>query len=210
MYKYIVFDVDGTLIDTERAIIASLKRVLKEAGVEKEFSDKDLTFVLGIPGAASLSQLGIEDIDSALVKWNRYMKDYSSYINIFPGVEAVVSQLKDRGISLGVVTSKTREELEYDFVPYGLAKHMDHMICADDTENHKPHPDPILKFIEKAQVDPAQLIYIGDTPYDCQCAREAGVKFGLALWGAQGPGNMECEYIFSKPEDIINTLFCID
>ena len=75
MYNAIIYDVDGTLIDTEKAVLGSLQKVLK-TDYDKVVPLEDLYFVLGIPGSKSLSQLGISDIDRANERWNYFMKDF--------------------------------------------------------------------------------------------------------------------------------------
>ncbi|MCX7708310.1 MAG: HAD family hydrolase [Clostridia bacterium] len=202
MYQCAIFDVDGTLIDTEQAVIGSLQRVLKEE-LSKDFPADELSFVLGIPGAAALSQLGIKNVEDANRKWNIYFKDYTQYIRVFPQIETTLKKLKELNVKTGIVTSKTREELDNDFVPFALTDFIDIVVCADDTTRHKPHPEPILKFLQDAKLRPSEALYIGDTHYDSQCARDAGVVFGLALWGARSPDTILCDYKFNNPQEIV-------
>lgn len=109
-------------------------------------------------------------------------------------------------IVTGVVTSKTKKEFQDDFVPFGLTPYLPYVICADDTERHKPHPEPILKFLELSGAKAETSIYIGDTIYDYECARDAGVDFGLALWGCNQPDAIPAKYKFKNPEEIVNLL----
>ncbi|MFZ7945975.1 HAD family hydrolase [Neobacillus sp. 19] len=206
MYNTIIFDVDGTLIDTEKAVLGSLQKVLR-TDYDKVVPLEDLYFVLGIPGAKSLPQLGIRDIDRANERWNYYMKDFFHSIEVFSGIKDVLETLKGRDIVQGIVTSKTNEELINDFVPFGLSSYMTHTVCADDTERHKPNPEPILKFLEISGADQKKSIYIGDTVYDYECARDAGIDFGLALWGCKNHQNIQAKYKFKRPQDIIGVLY---
>jgi phosphoglycolate phosphatase-like HAD superfamily hydrolase len=104
------------------------------------------------------------------------------------------------------VTSKTNEELINDFMPFGLSSYLTHTVCADDTVRHKPHPEPLLKFLEISGADPKKSIYIGDTIYDYECARDAGIDFGLALWGCKNHENIQAKYKFERPQDILGFL----
>jgi HAD superfamily hydrolase (TIGR01549 family) len=205
MYNTIIFDVDGTLIDTQQALIKSLQRLLKEE-LGKSYGDEELSFVLGVPGTASLLKLGIKDSEKANTKWNLYMKDFYDSIKVFEGIKEILSQLKSIGAVTGIVTSKTRKELLDDFVPFGLSGLLTYFVCADDTKKHKPNPDPLLKFLEISGAEPVKSIYIGDTYYDMQCARDAGVDFGLALWGANEPDRIAAKHKFSNPYEIMNVL----
>ncbi|OME04431.1 MULTISPECIES: HAD family hydrolase [Paenibacillus] len=201
-YNTVIFDVDGTLIDTEIAVLSSLQKMLK-VDHNREYELSELYFVLGIPGSASLPQLGIEDIHEGNERWNVFMKDFYDTINIFDGIVDVMSSLQSKEIVQGIVTSKTRDELNDDFVPFGLTKYLSYTVIAEDTAKHKPHPDPLLEFIRVSKANPESSIYIGDTIYDYECARDAGVDFGLALWGCKQHEHIPAKYKFETPQDIL-------
>ncbi len=201
MVKYIAFDVDGTLIDTGDAIILSLQKVLREE-LGKEYSPEELYFSFGIPGAATLKAFEIDDIEGTLSKWLRYLDDFSSLIKVYEGIEGCLKQLKSKGIMTGIVTSKSREEFDSGFIPMGLAHYFDHVVCADDTTEHKPHPAPLLKLLELSGSAPEDTVFIGDTIYDKKCAEGAGVRFGLALWGAKCPDGIEPDWAFKYPMEV--------
>ncbi|NOV04842.1 HAD family hydrolase [Paenibacillus planticolens] len=205
MYKTIIFDVDGTLINTEEAVLGSLQKMLR-TDYNKEVELSELSFVLGIPGSVSLPQLGIENIDKANERWNYFMKDFYPSIHVFDEINNLLDTLNNKGLIQGIVTSKTTEELNDDFVPFGLMKFLSYIVCADDTKKHKPNPEPILKFLEISKTEPASSIYIGDTIYDFECARDAGVDFGLALWGCKDHEQIPAKYKFEKPSDLLHIL----
>ncbi|MOA15324.1 Phosphoglycolate phosphatase [compost metagenome] len=105
-----------------------------------------------------------------------------------------------------MVTSKTYQEYQNDFVPFGLANDLNYIVCADDTELHKPNPDPLLKFLQISEAIAESSIYIGDTIYDYECARDAGMDFGLALWGCKNPDCIPAKYKFEHPKDIFSLI----
>ncbi len=205
MIKGVVFDVDGTLIDTGDAIIASLQKVLLEE-LGREYPREELYFAFGIPGEVTLKSFGIEDIEGALGRWVKYLGEFDGTIRIFEGIESCLDKLKTRDIKLGIVTSKSREEFESGFVPMGLGDYFDYVVCADDTERHKPYPEPMLKLLELSGSKPEEIIFIGDTKYDKECAAGAGVKFGLALWGAKAADGIEPSYLLNAPEEILEII----
>ncbi|HYE11436.1 MAG TPA: HAD family hydrolase [Patescibacteria group bacterium] len=205
MIKCVVFDVDGTLIDTGEAIISSLQKVLKENSGQA-YSDDELSFAFGIPGAVTLAKLGVSDIEASLEKWIKYLNDFSDTMKIFDGIESCLKKIKELNIKTGIVTSKTKEEFDSNFIPFGLESYFDYVICADDTDKHKPHPEPILKLMEMCGDDPKDLVYIGDTKYDKECAEGAGVRFGLALWGAKSTDGFDSSYILHSPNDILELI----
>lgn len=205
MYTTLIFDIDGTLINTEQAVLKSLQKMLLN-NYSRVMSQQDLGFVLGIPGAVSLRQLGIEDINYANKCWNDLMRDYQYTIHVYEGVEELLSELRKQSLLTGVVTSKTNQEFIDDFVPFGLVRDLPYAVCADDTKQHKPYPEPLLKFLEITGAESKTSLYIGDTIYDYECARDAGVDFGLALWGCKQPDAIPAKYKFDHPQDILNLL----
>lgn len=204
MYNYLLFDIDGTIIDTERAVISSLQKVLKvEKGID--YPASELSFVLGIPGSAALRQLNVANPEEAGQKWNEYMKEFYNDIRVFPDLEEIIKQLHNLKIKTGIVTSKTKQELIDDFDPFGLHNYFDHIICADDTSKHKPDPEPIAKCLEMGKASPSETIYIGDTSYDMQCAQSAGVDFALALWGAKD-ATLHAKIKLNQPKEILDLI----
>ncbi|GGG01661.1 HAD family hydrolase [Paenibacillus aceti] len=201
MYTTFIFDIDGTLINTEQAVLGSLQKLLR-TNYHREILQQDLAFVLGIPGAVSLRQLGIEDVEYANKCWNELMREYQHTVHVFQGIEPLLAELREQSVTMGVVTSKTKQEFLDDFVPFGLARDLPHVVCADDTERHKPNPEPLLKFLEISGAQAETSIYIGDTIYDYECARDAGMDFGLALWGCKQPDAIPAKYKFEHPQDI--------
>ncbi|MFD0959313.1 HAD family hydrolase [Paenibacillus chungangensis] len=205
MYKTIIFDVDGTLIDTERAVLGSLRRMLKqEYGLSYE--QDDLAFVLGVPGASVLQRLGAPDVAAANERWNEHMKDFKHTMSIFEGVTELLGELYRRNVRMGIVTSKTKSELRDDFIPFGLMEYLSVAVCASDTSLHKPHPEPLQKFLELSGADPCTSIYIGDTIYDYECARSAGIAFGLALWGAKSREGIHEQHALVSPSDVLTLI----
>ena len=205
MYNHIIFDIDGTILDTEFAVLSSLQKLVFEE-LNKNFSFEELRFALGIPGEVTLNKLGIANLFESNEKWNRYLKEYLYHVKVFDGIKDTLVKLNEIGISTGIVTSKTKEEYINDFVPFGLSNYFKLVVCADDTEKHKPNPDPILKFIELSGVDKSKAIYIGDTKYDMDCAFGAGIDFALALWGAKSSVGINANYIFENPKQILDLI----
>lgn len=202
MYKHIIFDIDGTLLDTEKAVLLSLQKLVFEE-LNKDLSFDELRFAFGLPGEVTLKKLGITNISDCNVKWNKYLKDYFHHVKIFDDIKDTLIRLNEIGISTGIVTSKTKEEFINDFVPFELNHYFKLIVCADDTEKHKPDPDPILKFIELSGADKSKTIYIGDTNYDMECAFGAGIDFALALWGARSSIGIKANYILDNPKQIL-------
>ena len=202
MFDCIIFDVDGTLIDTEFMVKKALQKLLLEE-IRQEPSWTELDFILGIPGEVTLSQFGITDTFKASRKWNEYMVEFKHRVNVYSGIEETLKQLNALETITGLVTSKTQIELDTDFVPLGLMPYFNFYVSASDTQRHKPFPDPLLRFLEISGFESNQVIYIGDTIYDQQAASAAGISFGLALWGTKTPDSIQADFKLKTPTDVL-------
>lgn len=204
MYRHIVFDIDGTLVDNEKAILFSLQEVLRKA-MEKEFPFEELTFCLGIPGKDTLQRLGVKDIPAVMELWIEGLRKYENMVSIHKGIEELLKELTERGYKLGLVSSRPRELLEQDFGKYGISRYFDIKVCADDTAEHKPEAAPLLKYMELSGTDRKEVLYIGDSVHDSGCARNAGADFALAVWGSHTK-ETSADYYLDTPADLLSVL----
>jgi pyrophosphatase PpaX len=123
-------------------------------------------------------------------------------------VEAV-REIKSAGIQTGLVTSKNRQGALRGLALVGLEALMDVMVCADEVNNPKPHPEPVEKAVALLGADPARTVYVGDSIHDMHSGRAAGVKTAAALWGPFGRSHLERarpDYWLEKPEDLVGLM----
>lgn len=208
--KTVLFDVDGVLVDSFEANLKYFQDLFKHTGYKalsreeyKELFHKPMRDVIRIITKGSeetvekIYQVGMgPDISYDI-----------SRISIPDGVEESLEQL-NKEYNLGVVTSRIRESV-FEGPRNNLAhikKYFTVAIAFEDTENHKPHPDPLLLAAKKFAVDPAECVYIGDTESDMTAAKAAGMKCihysSTPLENADGN-----TYDFRKLPDIIESLF---
>ena len=181
-FRYVVFDVDGTLADTDDISQRALQDLLFErTGEEEDLAD--LAFTRGIPGDEALAQLGIFDA-SALDRWDELAREHADEVKLFYGVREMLEELRASGRVLGIVSSRRRDEYEAVITPLGVDGYFETMVLAEDTERHKPEPDPLLEYLRRSGAKPEETIYVGDTAHDSRAARSAGVSFVFAGWGA--------------------------
>ena len=206
-YKNFIFDIDGTIIDNEAANLEALQIALDEKGVHVELDE--LRFSLGIPSEVSLKAFGITDIEKTMRMWGSHYQELclKNPQKPFSGIEDVIKTLKKNKYTLGIVTSKDRIEYRDEFENYEISKYFDGFICTDDTFYHKPNGEPLLAIIKKLNINLSETIYIGDAVYDMECAQNAGVDFGIALWGAKDLGKFNYySVILNKPDDILDLI----
>ncbi len=199
-YKQIIFDVDGTLADTEYAVLHSLQDTIKTL-TGKETPLEELIFALGITGEDALIKLAFPDVPAALELWIDYLHRYDDTVSIFPGIEEVLQTLSQAGCGFGIATSRIRDEFEQEFRRFPIRRYFDIVVCADDTAEHKPAAAPLLKYMELSGTKRNEILYVGDSRYDRECARHAGVDFALAGWGSHLK-DIDAEYRLSTPGEL--------
>lgn len=180
-YSHVVFDIDGTLVDTRFAVLSGLRDTMK-ALTGREMAMEELIFSFGIPGEEALRILGAEDTKAGLMEWNAHILKYQKHSVLFDGITGVFGALE--GVNIGVVTSKAVFEYEAEPALAPIRGLVGTAVCADHTEKHKPEPEPLLKYMELTGAKREDILYVGDSVYDQRCARSAGVDFALATWGA--------------------------
>ena len=201
-YRHIVFDIDGTLIHTEYAVLRSLQETVRVLS-GREIPYSELTFALGITGADALKKLDIKNISYAAELWNKNMRKYADTVKVFDGITELLKNLLRLDCEMGIVTSKTREEFKQDFSHFNISHYFKTIVCADDTQRHKPNAAPLLKYLEISKADCRQTLYIGDSKYDSMCAENAGIDFALAVWGSRQT-SIKADYFLKNPMDLLS------
>lgn len=205
-YKAVIFDIDGTLLDTARMNIVPLMKILeKELGIR--YAYEELVHLLGYSGTVTLKKMGIPDLDNERVlhEWIQGVQASGISSTPFEGILKMLNKIHNHGLPMGIVSSKEKRLFQNDIID----NHMDHffqsVILADDTTLHKPHPEPLLACLNKMQVNASEALFIGDSDADGSCAIACGCDFAHAKWGPL-PLSVEYTYKLDKPGDILNIL----
>lgn len=212
-FTHVVFDLDGTVYDSLGANMRVMYELEKEAHPDSRETPESVYRFAGVPAVVSLRSLGFPEelFGECLVRWADGVKKYASEIKMFDGMLSVIRYLHQRGFKLGIVTSRDRASGERigdigAILPSEIKPYFSQVICSDDTPRGKPYPDPLLRYLEITRAAPGEILFIGDTESDLQCARAAGVTFGLALWGYVSGQSISCDYYFSNPWEIVNAV----
>lgn len=200
-YKMIVFDLDGTLLDTKYSILAGFRDLYEETFKERRPLD-ELEFVLGGDSLALLDSMGFPE--GSIHGWLKNIERYAHTIHPFDGIPETLSTLRQNSIILGVATNKLRIEYEEIMERHGLKHFMGHSICLDEVSHAKPDPEPLLYLAKQSEISVNEILFIGDTSYDKNCARAAGCHFALAGWGASEILKKECTVVLEKPGDLLS------
>ncbi len=183
--KGVLFDLDGTLVDTVDLIVAGFQHVTTtHLGYCIEPAAVKAT--MGRPLRECLSELAPDCGD---ILYNTYQdfnrQHHDTMIREVPGVVAVLEELERRGIAIGIVTSKRLVSAERSLNRFDLAGHFDVLITQDDTTRHKPDPAPLLCGLERMKLPAAAVIYVGDAIHDIIAAHAVPMRVAAVTWGAE-------------------------
>ncbi|MBT2764510.1 pyrophosphatase PpaX [Paenibacillus sp. ISL-20] len=188
MIETVLFDLDGTIIDTNELIISSFLHVF-EAQATGPLTREQIIPHMGTTLEQQLQAFsgGVEDV-SPFVKAYRSFNTlhHDEMVRPFPHVNEVVERLHHHGLSLGIVTTKIRPSTMMTLEKYDLERFMSAIVTVNDVEHPKPHPEPVLTAIERLGANPATTLMIGDSPVDIQSAKAAGVKAAAVAWSLKG------------------------
>lgn len=204
-YKAIIYDIDGTLLNTLDMNMYPLLRIIKEETGEDWTFEQVLKFV-SYPGMKVMEELNIKEPAKTYKRWVRYVNEYKPGATLYDGLEDVLKVFHGH-VKQAVVSSKTIEQYQIDFVDKGLDQYMETAVLAEDTLLHKPHQEPLLECIRRLNIQPCDAIYIGDAFSDYQAASNAHIDFGYAAWGSvSSKGIDESTFIFYEPKDLMKLL----
>jgi pyrophosphatase PpaX len=199
-YRYLLFDLDGTLIDTNELILRSFEHAL-EVHAPGRYTRADILPHMGEPLWQQMNTFVPGQEDVAVQTYRAYnIEQHDALVTAFEHVGDVLRRLKADGCILGVVTSKMRLTARMGVELTGLADLFDAFVTMDDTEKHKPDPEPVLLAMEQLGAVPEETIMVGDSPYDILAGQAANVtSFGVAwsLRGAEGLAPFKPDYLVS-------------
>lgn len=187
-YKTLLFDLDGTIVDTNESIISSFLHTLEKFYPGK-YKREDLVPHMGKTLYEQLAIFGTEEEVEEMAKTYRehnYLY-HDEMVKEFPYVKEVLQQLKSLGATLGVVTTKRRETALMGIKLMGAEDLMSTLVAYEDTKLHKPNPDPVLLAMDQLNADPATTLMVGDSQYDLQAAQKAGITSIGVAWSVKGP-----------------------
>lgn len=210
MIKYVLFDLDGTLADTEEVIVKSFTHIHEKFNNNKPSRDEILK-TFGEPLKETLKREFKEELEVVLEEYRNYHRGiFHDYLKPHENAIEIVKKLHKQGFTLGVVTSRLSDTAVEILETFKVKKYFKSVIAVDNTEKHKPHPEPLLKAIENMEGDPSSSIYIGDTKFDVECAKNAKVKSVLVGWSHYSvqEGDVKPDFIindFMELENIIKS-----
>jgi len=184
----ILFDLDGTLIDSIELILSSARYAFAKLGRPAPSDEEWLTGV-GIPLRTMFGRYASDDADrEALIQAYREFQipNHDRLVRAYDGVAETVRVLRAQGHELGVVTSKSESLALRGLACVGLARYMDTIVGCDSCTRHKPDPEPVRLALHRLGCPPGDAVFVGDSVHDVLAGNAAGVRTMGALWGPFG------------------------
>ena len=182
-FPVVLFDLDGTVIDSGAIILASMRHAAKEV-LGDEPSDELLLAAVGGPGLeAQMHALAPDRVEELVTVYRAHNEPLHEQLMCCAGMEDVLVRLRDEGRRLGIVTAKRRATVELAFNVLPLRHLFETVVGGDETKRHKPDPEPLLLAAERLNVDARDCAYVGDSPFDIRAAKAAQMFAVAVTWG---------------------------
>ena len=198
--KCVIFDMDGTLTQTNRLIFDSFNYIaLKYEG--KKYSESEITAMFGPPEEGALINIvGHEKIRQAMEEYLEfYRAKHDELAQLYPGIKEVVIDLKKRGVYVALFTGKGIDTTSITMEKFGLTPYFDYVVTGSDVLNHKPSAEGIHKIMEHFRLQPDEVLMVGDAVADVKASHEAGAKIAAVLWDSYGKEmvlQMKTDFVF--------------
>jgi pyrophosphatase PpaX len=183
-FRVVLFDLDGTLIDSGAIILASMRHATRTV-LAREIDDEILMATVG--GAGLTEQMRLLDaqrVDELVRVYREHNEPLHETLEACPGVLDVLPALRDDGRQLGIVTAKRRATVELAFAALPeLEQYFDVVVGAEHTIRHKPDPEPLFHALAQLGAEPDDAAYVGDSPFDVRAAKAGGLHAVAVTWG---------------------------
>jgi pyrophosphatase PpaX len=209
-FPVVLFDLDGTVIDSGAIILASMRHAVREV-LGAEPPDELLMAAVGGPGLeAQMHALAPDRVEELVDVYRAHNEPLHEGLLCCAGIDEVLVRLKEEGRRLGIVTAKRRTTVELAFAQVPLAHLFETVVGGDETQRHKPDPEPLLLALERLGAAPEESAYVGDAPFDVKAAKAAGMFSVAVTWGGIHARDRldreEPDAIIDTPEDLHGVL----
>ena len=215
MLQAALFDFDGTLVDTTEMIHQGMRHAASTVLGREDIPRETLLANVGQPLPRQMELIDAERAELLLEAYRQHHEEnHDALIREFPGIEASLSRLRSAGVEVAVVTSKRQTSVEMALKNFpGLRNVVDRFVTMEDTTEHKPHPEPLLRGLELlGGVPKDEAAYVGDSPFDVEAARAAGLTSVAVSWGAFSEDRLresEPDHLVPDIESVVDVLMTL-
>ena len=201
-YQAVVFDLDGTIVDSVELITVSFQHAIREV-LGHEISREESIAWVGRPLREQMELFSPEHAGELVKVYQEFNhREHDRMLTLYDGIPHLLECLGHAGVKVGLVTSKSRHTTQMAFDLTGIEPYFDATVCSDESPRNKPSADPILLCLRRLGVERDHAAYVGDSPADMQAAHAARVDAIAVTWGVFGAATLEAE----KPDVLVHTV----
>ena len=206
----VLFDLDGTVVDSAAIILASLRHATQTV-LGETIPDERLLATVGGSGLASqMRDFAPDRVDELVRVYTEHNAPLHTGLAACDGMPELLGDLKADGRKLGIVTAKRRKTVQLAFNTLTIERLFDVVVAGDETDRQKPHPEPLLRALAQLDARTTTAAYVGDSPFDIQAAKAGGLTSIAATWGRiHDRDRLEQEqpdHIVETPEELRDVL----
>lgn len=205
----LLFDLDGTLINTTDLIIASFTDTLDRYFPNK-FSREDIVQFIGPPLRETFMKIDAQKADELIQQYREHnLKHHDALVKEYKGVYETIAALKEDDYKIGVVTTKLRPTVNRGLQVGRLDSFFDVVVTLDDVKNAKPDPEPIYKALDQLKSDPSSSIMVGDSHHDILAGKNAGTYTAGVSWSVKGEDYLQSykpDYMLGNMSDLLRII----
>ncbi|KGR80007.1 pyrophosphatase PpaX [Ureibacillus manganicus] len=206
MVKALLFDFDGTLLNTNDLIIQTFMHVLEER-FPGQYKPEDCLRFMGPSLVETFKELTPDEVDEMVGKYRKWnLEHHDELVTEFDGVIETLEELQALGIRLAIVSTKRRDTIKRGLDLMGASHFFEFLVGIEDVKNVKPDPEPVLLAIEKLGVEKEDVIMIGDNHHDILAGKNADVKTAGVAWSIKGEDYLKQfhpDYILQHMSDLL-------
>ncbi len=204
--RTILFDLDGTLIDTNELIMASFAHTFKQFGLA--FTKEEMMEFNGPPLIDTFRTFIPNKVEDMVATYRKHNKAYhDEYVRIFPHVKTTLRELRAQGVRIAVVTSKMHDVARHGIEFTGIDPYIEYLIALDDVEHAKPHPESVIKAMELLDAEAHTTLMVGDNYHDIEAGKNAGIQTAGVAWSHKGKeflSSYEPTYMLEDMRDLLD------
>jgi HAD superfamily hydrolase (TIGR01509 family) len=205
----IIFDIDGTILQSNKLIFASFNYV-SEKYLGKKVTDKDIIALFGPTEQVIMEQIFKDNFKNAMSDYYQfYRENHKKMTQVFDGIIDLIDELKKRGVLLSIYTGKGNGSTDITLDELDIKNKFDMIVTGDDIEGHKPSPEGVELFVNKYNLNRKRVLMIGDAPPDVTAAKVTGIKIASVLWDSYAKEEvlkMKSDYYFYTVEELTKFL----
>ncbi|WLR49289.1 pyrophosphatase PpaX [Halobacillus litoralis] len=204
--RTILFDLDGTLIDTNELIIASFTHTIEQYS-DRTYEREEILDFIGPPLKESLHKVNPDKVEEMVETYRKHnIENHNRYVKAYEGVVETIETLKGQGYKLGIVTTKMRNTVHMGLELTNLDGLFETVVTLDDVTNAKPHPEPIVKALNQLDSQASEAMMVGDNTHDIEAGQNAGTKTAGVAWTVKGRkvlDDLNPDYMLDNMRDLL-------